>query len=359
MTLKIFIINPGSTSTKLAAYEYKEGLSPLCNLSTQHDKEEFKNCKSYQDEYPIRYKKITDLIKEKNIDLKEYSAIVSRGGPFKPLEGGTYIINDKLIEDIDSGNVLSPHISLLSAKFAYNLAKEHGIPAYFADPVSTDEYHDYSRPSGLSEIERISLWHALNCKAVAREAAKDTGKKLEDINFVIAHLGGGITVAALLGGRAVDSTNANSEGAMSPERAGTLPALELVNLCYSGRYDKQELIKKITKGGGLAAYLGTNDAKEIEEKAEKGDEKAKFYLETMAYQVSKEIGAYSAVLKGRVDAIILTGGLARSELVTDFIKERVSFIAPVKIYPGEDEMLALAQAGVRILNDEEKTKEYV
>ena len=355
MSFKLFIINPGSTSTKLAGYEDEK---LLFNLSAQHDKEEFKNCSSYLDEYPIRYKKILDLIKEKNINLNEYSAIISRGGPFKPLPGGVYKINKTLIEDIDSGNVQSPHVSLLSSKIAYNLAKQYSIPAYFADPVSTDEYWEYSRFSGMPEINRLSLWHALNCKAAGRLAAKEMGKKFEDLNLVIAHLGGGVTVAALQKGRAVDTTNANSEGAMSPERTGTLPALELLNLCFSGKYDKKELMKKILKEGGLFAYLGTSDGKKIEDKIASGDEKSKLMLEVMAYQVCKEIGAYSAVLKGKVDAIVITGGFARCEPLINFINDHVSFIAPVKIYPGEDEALALAQAGLRVLRGEEKIMIY-
>lgn len=355
MPYKLFIINPGSTSTKLAAYEDEK---LLFSLSAQHNKDEFKSCFSYLDEYPIRYEKIINLLKEKNINLNEYSAIVSRGGPFKPLPGGVYEINEKLIEDIDNGNVQSPHVSLLSSKIAYNLAKKYSIPAYFADPVSTDEYWEYSRFSGMPEIKRLSLWHALNCKAAGRLAAKDLGKKFEDLNLVIAHLGGGITVAAIQKGRAVDTTNANSEGAMSPERTGTLPALELVDLCFSGKYDKKELIKKIVKEGGLLAYLGTSNGKEIEDRIASGDNNAKLMLEVMAYQVCKEIGAYSAVLKGKVDAIVITGGFARCEPFVNFIKEHVSFIGPVKIYPGEDEMLALAQAGLRALHGEEKIKEY-
>lgn len=353
--MKLFIINPGSTSTKLAAYEDEK---LLFNLSAQHDKEEFKNCSSYLDEYPLRYEKIINLLKEKNVNLKEYSAIISRGGPFKPLEGGTYKINEQLVEDINQGNVQTPHVSLLSSKIAYNLAKDFGIPAYFADPVSTDEYWEYSHISGMPEIKRLSLWHALNCKAAGHLAAKELGKKFEDLNLIIAHLGGGITVAAIQKGRAVDTTNANSEGAMSPERTGTLPALELVDLCFSGKYDKKEITKKITKEGGLAAYLGTNNVKLIIEKINGGDKKSRLILETMAYQVSKEIGAYAAALAGKVDAIVLTGGIAHEKFITDFITDRVSFIAPVKIYPGEDEMLALARAGLRALRGEEKIKEY-
>lgn len=353
--MKLFIINPGSTSTKLAGFEDEK---LLFNISTHHDKEDFKNCGSYQDEYPVRYQKIIDLIKEKNINLKEYSAIISRGGPFKPLEGGVYEINEKLIQDVDKGNVQSPHVSLLACKFAYDLAKKYGTPAYFADPVSVDEYWEYSHFSGMPELNRISLWHALNCKAAGRQAAKDLDKKFEDCSFVIAHLGGGITVAAILNGKAVDTTNANSEGAMSSERTGTLPALELVNLCFSGKYAKNDLIKKITKEGGLSAYLGTNDLRVVEENAKKGDKKSALMLETLAYQVCKEIGAYSAVLSGKIDAIVLTGGAARCDIITNFIKSKVSFIAPILIYPGEDEMLALAQSGLRILRNQEKIKEY-
>lgn len=356
MSYKLFIINPGSTSTKLASYENEK---LLFDIAIKHDKEEFKNCSSYLDEYSARYKKISEVLNEKNINLKEYSAIVSRGGPFKSLEGGVYKINEKLIEDINKGNVQSPHISLLAPYFAYNLANKYGIPAYFADPVSTDEYWEYSRLSGMPGINRISLWHALNCKAAGRLAAKGLGKKFEDLNLVIAHIGGGVTVAALKKGRAVDTTNANSEGAMSPERTGTLPALELVKLCFSGKYTKDEIIKKITKEGGLAAYLGTNNVKAVIEKINRGDKLSKLVLETMAYQICKEIGAYAAVLDGNVDAVVLTGGVANEKMITDFIKKKVSFIAPVMIYPGEDEMLALAQAGLRALRGEEKVKEYV
>lgn len=351
---KILVINPGSTSTKVAVFENDR---MLLSRNIKHVPEELSGYRNFYEEFSVRKKKVLEFLNENKINLKDFSAVIGRGAPLNPMEGGTYRINERMLEDIKEGRIQSPHVSVLGAVLAYELAGD-SLPSFIADPVSVDEFEPLARFSGLKEIDRKSLWHALNCKAVAKEAALKLGKKYEELNFIVAHLGGGITVSAHQKGRAIDVNNANSEGPFSPERCGTLPAVELVELCYSGKYSREEMIKKITKTGGILSYLGINDAVLLEEEIGKGNEEYRLVYEAMAYQVSKEIGAYAAVLRGNVDAIVITGGLANSKLLVNWIMERVSFIAPVLVYPGEDEMKALAEAAMRVLTGQEKTKEY-
>ena len=353
---KILVINPGSTSTKVAVFDNEKQIFSQ-NISL--DKEEMKKFSHYLEEYSMRKKSIKDFLESRNFDIRDLTAVIGRGAPFKPLEGGTYRITDEMLDDIKNGRLQSPHISALGAVISNEFSKELNIPSFIADPVSVDEFHEFSRLSGMKEIPRKSLWHALNCKAIAREAAESLGRKYEDLDLIVVHLGGGITISAHQKGRAVDVNNGNSEGPFSPERTGTLPALELVEICYSGKYTKEEMIKKITKEGGLRSYLGTSDAREIEEKIIKNNDKEyKLIYETMAYQISKEIGAYATVLKGSVDAIVITGGIANSNMLVDWIKERVSFISKVLVFPGEDELSALAKAAFRVLTGQEKEKKY-
>lgn len=352
---KILVINPGSTSTKLAAFQ-DESLIFSENIS--YSAEDLAKYNNFLEEYPLRKKSILETLKKNKINLKEFQIIVARGGPLKSLEGGTYRINEKMLDDVRNNRIQSPHISLIAALLAYELASEYNLPSFIADPVSTCELCELAKISGLPEIERKSVWHALNCKAAARKVAKELKKKYSDLNLVVVHLGGGITVSAHQKGRAIDVNNANSEGPFSPERTGTLPAVELIELCFSGRFSKDEMIKKVIKQGGLSAYLGTNDLREIEKRVEEGDKKSEVIFKAMVYQIAKEIGAYSAALKGELDAIVLTGGLAKSENLITQLKEYIDFIAPVIVIPGEDEMRALAEAGLRVLKGEEAEKVY-
>ncbi|MBC7194519.1 MAG: butyrate kinase, partial [Caldisericia bacterium] len=286
------------------------------------------------------------------------SCIVGRGGLIKPVESGTYIINEKMIEDLKEAK-RGEHASNLGAIIAYEIAKELKIPAYIVDPVVVDEMDDVARISGLKGIERKSIFHALNQKAVARRAAKDLGKKYEDVNLIVVHLGGGISVGAHRKGRVVDVNNAlNGDGPFAPERAGGLPTQDLVDLCFSGKYTFDEMKKKLAGEGGLVSHLGTNDAREVEKRIENGDSYARLVYEAMAYQVSRTIGEMAAVLKGEIDAIVITGGIAYSKMLVDWIRERVSFLGKILVYPGEDEMEALALGALRVLRKEEEPKIY-
>jgi butyrate kinase len=273
------------------------------------------------------------------------------------MPGGTYEVTDTMIQDLKIG-VQGEHASNLGGIIAKGIADSQGIPSFIVDPVAVDEFPDIARVSGLPELPRKSLVHALNIKAVGRRAAKDMGKDLTDVNFIVAHLGGGISIAPVEKGTIVDVNNANEGGPFSPERAGGLPVGDVIKLCYSGKYTQAEM-KKMTVGkAGFVGYLGTNDARDVIKMIENGDKKAELIFEAMAYQIAREIGAMAAVLKGSVDAIVLTGGIAYSSLLCEKISKRVQFIAPVKIYAGEDEMLALAEGTQRILNGEEKAKIY-
>jgi butyrate kinase len=274
------------------------------------------------------------------------------------MESGTYLVNAAMLHDLKIG-VSGQHASNLGGVIANAIAKSLGINAYIVDPVVVDEMQDVARISGMPEIERICIWHALNQKAVARRYAKETGKAYKELNLIVVHMGGGVSVGAHKEGRVIDVNNAlTGEGPFSPERSGGLPVGDLAKLCFSGKYSYEEVKKMITGNGGVVAYMNTNDFRTLEQKVVEGDAKAKLIFEAFIYQVGKEIGQCGAVLKGKVDSIILTGGIAYSEKVTAGISEMISFIAPVVTYPGEDELLALAQGGIRVLNGEEMPKVY-
>jgi butyrate kinase len=353
--MKILVINPGSTSTKIAVFDDE---SSVLEKTIRHSSEELKDFKNIIEQYDFRVKVIENVLKENGFKLEDFDAFVGRGGLLHPIESGTYRVNEAMLEDLKECKY-GEHASNLGAIIAYNLATKVNKPAYIVDPVVVDEMEPLARYSGLKGIERKSIWHALNQKAVARRAAKDLHKKYDEVNLIVVHLGGGISVAAHKKGRTVDVNNAlNGDGPFAPERAGGLPTISLVDLCMSGKYTYEEMKKLLAGKGGLVSHLGTNNAIEVEERIEKGDEYAKLVYEAMAYQVAKTVGEMAAVLKGEVDAIILTGGLARSKMLTDWIKERTSFIAPVLLYPGEDEMRALAEGALRVLKGEEKEKIY-
>lgn len=352
MTHWILAVNPGSTSTKLAVYddEIRYAAETL-----RHNPQELAPIIIDQLDYR------TALVSQwlDSICLREkLSAVVGRGGMLKPIPGGTYTVNQRVREDLILG-VQGQHAANLGGLIAHRLAIDLGLPAYIVDPVSTDEFIPEARVSGIPEIQRYSLSHALNIRAIARRAAMDLGHDLQSINLIIVHLGGGISVAPLRGGRMLDVNNANEMGPFSPERSGGLPVGDLIELAYSGKYSREELLAKVFRGGGLLAYLGTNEGFEVERRIQAGDKRAEFIYRAMAYQVAKEVGAMATVLCGTVRAIAVTGGLAHSTLLTDWIKEYVRFIAPILIYPGEDELLSLAQGCLRVLRGEEMPQEYV
>ncbi len=352
---RLLVINPGSTSTKIGIFEDEE---MMFEQTLRHDVDELKEFKKIFDQYEFRKKIIVDALSDKDIAIKSLNAVVGRGGLLKPIEGGTYQVDEDMIEDLKEG-VLGEHASNLGGILAYEIAKEAGVKAYIVDPVVVDELEDVARISGLKGIDRISIFHALNQKAVARRYAKEKELKYEELNLIVAHLGGGISVGAHRKGRVIDVANAlNGEGPFSPERAGGLPVGDLIKLCFSGKYTQDQIKKMITGQGGIVSYLGTNDAREVEKRINQGDDYAKLIYYAMAYQVAKEIGACSAVLRGQVDGIIITGGIAYDKVFTNWLKEMVSYIAEVIIYPGEDELEALAQGGLRVLRQEELPKHY-
>lgn len=352
---RMLVINPGSTSTKIAVFD---DLNPVFVETLRHSSEELAPYNTIFEQYEFRKNVILNALKEKNVPIESLNAVVGRGGLLKPIEGGTYNVNEKMIEDLKIG-VQGQHASNLGGVIAYEIAKSVNIPAFIVDPVVVDEMDEIARISGMPEIQRKSIFHALNQKAVAKRYAKEHGKKYEELNLIVAHLGGGISVGAHRKGRVVDVNNAlDGEGPFSPERTGSLPVGDLVKLCFSGKYTLDEIKKKITGKGGLMAYFGTNDARDVEKMMNEGNKEAELVYKAMAYQVAKEIGMCATVLKGEVDAIILTGGLAYGKTFVEWIKERISFIAPVVVYPGEDEMLALAEGALRVLRGEEIAKEY-
>lgn len=351
---RILTINPGSTSTKIAVYDNE---TEVFEKTLRHSAEEIGQYAKIADQFEFRKNVIEDALKEANIKAEELDAVVGRGGLLRPIKGGTYSVSKNMTHDLMEGP--REHASNLGGVIAKEIADTVNIPSYIVDPVVVDELSDVARISGMPEIERASIFHALNQKAIARRAAVEMGKSYAECNFVVAHLGGGVSVGAHENGRVVEVANAlDGEGPFSPERSGGLPVGDLAKMCFSGEYTLDEIKKKITGKGGLVAYLGTSDGRDVEAMIEAGDKKAELVYEAMAYQVAKEIGACAAVLKGKVDAILITGGISYSKMFVDMIKERVAFIADIKVYPGEDEMLALAQGGLRVLKGEEEAQVY-
>lgn len=353
MKYNILAINPGSTSTKLALYENDKEI--FCN-TLEHSAEEIEKYDKIQDQFEMRKNLVISSLLEKGYDIKSLSAVVGRGGMVPKVKSGAYKVNETMVNRLKFNPVIE-HASNLGALIAYEIANEVNISAYIYDSVRVDELKDVARISGMPEIPRTSTSHALNSRAMAMKVAKMNGKKYSDMNFVVAHLGGGISVSVHEKGRMVDIL-ADDEGPFSPERAGRVPCKELIDLCYSGKFDKKTMNKKLRGNGGLKAYLNTVDVREVEEMIERNDEKAKLVLEAMAYQVAKGIGDLSTVVEGKVDAIVLTGGIAYSKRITALIKKRVEFIAPVEIMPGENEMESLAMGILRVLKGEEEASEY-
>jgi len=352
---RILTINPGSTSTKIAIFDNEK---PILEETLRHSSDEIAKYNSIIDQYEFRKNIILETLNEKGINITKLNGVVGRGGLLKPIPGGTYEVNNQMLEELRLG-ARGEHASNIGGIIAYEIASQLNIPSFIVDPVVVDEMEDIARISGMPEIKRVSIFHALNQKAVARRAAKEMNKGYEDVNLIVAHLGGGISVGAHKKGRVVDVNNAlDGDGPFSPERSGGLPVGDLAKLCFSGKYTLDDIKKKIKGNGGLVAYLDTNDAREVEGMIQKGNEKAELIYKAMAYQVAKEIGSCAAVLEGQVDGIIITGGIAYDKQFVQWIKERVSFISQVLVYPGEDELIALAEGGLRVLRGEEKAKQY-
>ncbi|PWW83968.1 butyrate kinase, partial [Clostridium perfringens] len=339
MAYKLLIINPGSTSTKIGVYE---GEKEILEETLRHSAEEILKYDTIFDQLDFRKEVILKVLKEKGIDINELDAVVGRGGMLKPIEGGTYEVNEAMVEDLKIG-VQGPHASNLGGILSNEIAKEIGKRAFIVDPVVVDEMEDVARLSGVPELPRKSKFHALNQKAVAKRYAKEHNTSYEDVNLIVVHMGGGVSVGAHRKGRVIDVNNAlDGDGPFSPERAGGVPSGELLEMCFSGKYSKEEVYKKLVGKGGFVAYANTNDARDLIKLSQEGDEKGSLIFNAFIYQIAKEIGSMAVVLDGEVDAIVLTGGIAYSDYVTNAINKKVKWIAPMVVYGGEDELLALA-----------------
>ncbi len=355
MSVKSLIINPGSTSTKIGVFEDE---TLLFEETLRHSTEEIGQFATIVDQKDFRKKIITDLLAEKNFDMKSLNVVVGRGGMLKPIPGGTYAVTDELLHDLRIGKQ-GQHASNLGGILAREIGDELGVPSYIVDPVVVDELQTLARYSGVPELPRTSVFHALNQKAVAKRYAKEIGKNYEALRLIVVHMGGGVSVGAHVDGKVVDVFNAlDGDGAFSPERAGAVPSGALVKMCFSGKYTEKEVYSKIVGKGGFNAYLGTNDMRNVTKMANEGDAHAAEVKAAFIYQVAKDIGSMACVLEGKVDQIIVTGGIAYGAEVIEALKKMAGWIAPFTVYPGEDELLALAQGALRVLNGEESVKEY-
>jgi len=354
MNHKILAINPGSTSTKIALYDNEREV--FCK-TLEHPAEEIEKYDNVQDQFNMRKQVVLTFLEENGYDVNELDGIVGRGGMLPSVKSGAYRVN-KIMVDRLKDNPVVEHASNLGALIAYEIANSIGKDSYIYDSVRVDEMKDIARISGMPDIVRTSSSHALNSRAMAFKAAKKYGKKYSEMTFVVVHLGGGISLSVHERGYMVDII-ADDEGPFSPERAGRVPCKMLIDLCYSGKYDKVTMNKNLRGNGGIKAYLKTVDTRQVERMINNGDDNAKLVYEAMAYQVAKGIGELATVVEGKVDAIIITGGIAYSDMFTSWIKKRVEFIAPVEIMPGENEMESLALGTLRVLRKEEDAKEYV
>ena len=349
---RILALNPGATSTKLAVFDDEQILH---KTSVEHQGDSLDRFPRAIDQLQYRLDLILATLAASGTGLDTLDAVVGRGGLLKPIEGGTYRVTEKMLADLATGR---DHASNLGGMLAERIARPLGIPAFIVDPVSVDEMEPEARLSGLPELPRNSFSHALNSKAVARRAARTLGRSYFDCNFVVAHLGTGVSVTAHRKGRMVDVNGAEEEGPFSPARAAGLPSMLLAKLCYSGKYTEKQMLTRIMGEGGLYAHLGTRDVREAERRAAEGDAHATVVMKAMAYRIAREIGAMATVLEGRVDRIILTGGIAYSEGLVPEVSRRVAFIAPVLVLPGEEELPALAEGALRVLRGEEAAKTY-
>ncbi|MBZ4677368.1 MAG: buk [Anaerophaga sp.] len=354
---KILVINPGSTSTKIAVYE---NIKSVLLKTLRHSPEELAKYDDIPSQYEFRKEAVLNELKHAGIEVESINAVVGRGGLLRPIPSGVYEVNEKMKNDLKSRSGKQQHASNLGGLIADDIAGSlPNARAFIADPIVVDELHDVARITGLPELPRQSIFHALNQKAVARNYARSVEKNYEELNLIVAHLGGGISIGAHYKGRVIDVNNAlDGYGPFSPERAGTLPSGGLVDMCFSGKYSHDEMRKKVTGKGGLMAHLGTNQAHEAEERALNGDKKAELLLHAMSYQVAKNIGACVSVLQGEVDAVLITGGMAQNNTVVGYIRKYIDWIGNIKIYPGEDEMSALAMNALEVLKGEMECKEY-
>ncbi|HBF6015039.1 TPA: butyrate kinase [Clostridioides difficile] len=352
--MKVLVINPGGTSTKISVFQDE---NEILKKNITHTREDLKNFSKVFDEYDYRKQLIVDILSSENHSINSFDAVVGRGGLMKAIKGGTYTVSEEMIEDMRN-EINGEHASNLGALLAKTIADEIGVQSFVVDPVSVDEFDDVSRITGISDIEKASWLHALNHKAVSRKIAQKLGGKYEDYNFIVAHLGSGISIVAHKQGKMIDGSGGRSDGPFSPERSGGLLAYPLIELCYSGKYTHDEMVSKVSSIGGMYDYLGTKDMIEIENRIKEGDEKAKLIMDAFIYQVAKEISMYGASLSGNVDRVILTGGISHSEMVVKGVAEKVSYLAPIEIVPGEMEMEALALGALRVLNGEEIAKTY-
>lgn len=354
--MKILVINPGSTSTKMAVYEDEK---PVLLRNITHTAEELAPFGAITEQQDFRRQLILDELQQANIPL-EFDAVIGRGGLVKPIAGGVYEIDEQMVNDTLHGCVMHNHACNLGCLIAHEIAATiSGCRAFIADPGVVDELSPLARISGSPLMPRICIWHALNQRAIARRYARGIGKEYEDLNLIICHLGGGISVAAHQHGRAIDANNAlDGEGPFSPERAGSLPAVDLIRLCFSGKYTEKQLLKRIAGQAGLTAHLGTNNMREILERIQQGDEHAQLIVDAMIYHTAKQIAAEGAVLCGQIDAILLTGGMAHSDYIVNELRKRIDFLAPVYIFPGENEMQALALNTLAVLQGKRKVNTY-
>ncbi|UCB53633.1 MAG: butyrate kinase [Candidatus Zixiibacteriota bacterium] len=351
---RILVINPGSTSTKIAVFEDEK---QVFTRSINHSKLELEPFARVWDQYEFRKKLIKEALEDARLKPDELSAVVGRGGLFRPVVSGTYRVNELMIED-GRNAYGGEHPSNLGAVLAFGIGWDYHIPSFIVDPPSVDEFRPIARCSGLPEFPRKSLFHALNVKATARLAAHALSKKLEQTNLIVAHLGGGISVAAIHKGKVIDANNALDSGPFTPERTGYLPMFEFAQWCFSGKVSFDEVNKKLVGRGGLVAYLDTNNCEEVEKRIQQGDTEAERIYQAMIYQIACEIGSRAVALEGKVDAIVLTGGLARSNYVVEKLREWIGFLAKVLVFAGEDEMKSLALGGLRVLKGEEEAKTY-
>lgn len=353
MGFKILAINPGSTSTKIALYEDEK---ELLVKTLDHPVEEIEKYEKIVDQFEMRKNIVLSFLKDNGYEPDMLDAVVGRGGMLPPVKAGAYRVNDLMVDRLKNRPLIE-HASNLGAIIAYEIANLIDKPAFIYDSVKVDELNPIARISGMPAIPRTSTSHVLNSRAMAIKAARKYNRKFEEMNFVVVHMGGGISLSVYEKGRLTDIIS-DDEGPFSPERSGRVHCRELVNLCFSGKYDKKAVVKMLSGNGGLKGYLGTVDAREVQKMIEDGNEEARLIYEAMAYQIAKGIGELSTVVKGRVDAIILTGGIAYSKMITDWISERVEFIAPVEIMPGENEMESLALGALRVLRKEEAARDY-
>lgn len=357
MSYRILAINPGSTSTKIGVFEDEK---ELYSETIRHSAEEIGQFAKISDQKDFRKKLIMDALAKGGFEKETLAAVVGRGGLLKPIPGGTYATTPELLKDLEIG-VQGQHASNLGGLLANDIAKECGnIPSYIVDPVVVDELAEISRISGHPKFPRTSVFHALNQKAIAKRYAKEQGRKYEDLNLIVAHLGGGVSVGAHKKGVVVDVFNGlDGDGAFAPERAGGIQSGALIKYCFSEEAKSESDVYKMIVGkGGVVAYLGTNNMKEVEERAESGDKEAALVLDAFIYQVAKDIGSMAVTLEGKIDQILITGGVAYSKYVTEQLKKQVGFLGEISVYPGEDELSALAQGALRVLTKEEAAKEY-